>query len=162
MTPAERQALFERYDAGPSLLRAAIGRVPAAALQWRPAPNKWSAHEVVVHCADSETISSTRIRFLVGEAEPLISGYDQDRWARDMNYHALPLELSLAQVESVRAWTSAFIRHLPDSAWLRSGRHTEYPEPYTAEQWLRIYAEHLEIHARQIARNVDAWKAAHS
>ena len=162
MSPAERQELFQRYDAGPSLLRAALARVPQAALQWRPAPNKWSAHEVAVHCADSETISSTRIRFLVGEGEPLIAGYDQDRWAHDMNYHALPLELSLAQIDAVRAWTSAFIRRLPDSAWLRSGRHTEYAEPYTAEQWLRIYAEHLEIHARQVARNVDAWKAAHS
>ncbi|HEY2804906.1 MAG TPA: DinB family protein [Gemmatimonadales bacterium] len=160
MTQLERQALFQRYDAGPSLIRAAVSRMPVDALQWRPAPKKWSAHEIIVHCADSETISSTRIRYLVGEAEPVIAGYDQDRWASDMNYHALPLELSLAQVESVRAWTSAFIRMLPDSAWLRTGRHTEMKEPYSAETWLQIYAEHLEVHARQIARNVDAWKAA--
>lgn len=160
MTPAERQALMQRYDAGPLLLRAALARVPAEAMQWRPAPGKWSVHEIIVHCADSETTSSIRIRYLVGEAEPLIAGYDQDRWARDMQYHALPLEPSLAQIDAVRAWTSAFIRRLPDSAWLRSGRHTEIDAPYTAEMWLQIYAEHLEIHARQIARNVDAWKAA--
>lgn len=160
MTPAERQALFQRYDAGPLLLRAALARVPAAAMQWRPAPNKWSVHEIIVHCADAETNSAMRIRYLVGEASPLIVGYDQDRWARDTQYHALPLEPSLAQLDAVRAWTSAFIRQLPDSAWQRSGRHTEIEGPYTAEMWLTIYAEHLEIHARQIARNVDAWKAA--
>ena len=160
MTPAERQALFQRYDAGPQLVRAALARVPNEAREWRPAPGKWSVHEIIVHCADSETNAAMRIRYLVGEASPLIAGYDQDRWARDMQYHALPMEASLAQLDAVRAWTSVFIRTLPESAWKRSGRHTEIEAPYTADMWLTIYAEHLEIHARQIARNVDAWKAA--
>jgi hypothetical protein len=26
------------------------------------------------------------------------------------------------------------------------------------EQWLAIYAEHLEVHERQIARNLAAWE----
>src|SRR5215468_9835812 len=40
------------------------------------------------------------------------------------------------------------------------GTHTE-SGPYSAEEWLRIYAEHLEIHARQIDANVAAWRKAH-
>lgn len=159
MTAAERDALFVRYEQGPALLKTALAEVPAEALQWRPAEGKWSAHEVIVHCADSETNSAMRIRYLVGEDAPVIMGYDQDRWARQMRYHALPLELSLRQVETVRAWTAVFIRGLPESAWARAGRHTEHAGPYGAEQWLRIYAEHLETHARQILRNVEAWKA---
>jgi DinB family protein len=162
MTDGEREAFFQRYENGPALLRAALERAPAAMHQWRPAPDKWSVHEIIVHCADSETISATRIRFLVGETTPTISGYDQDRWARSMNYAKLPLGPSLAQVDAVRAWTAAFIRTLPPAAWEKSGRHTEYDDPYTAEQWLRIYAEHLEVHARQIARTVDQWKSAGS
>jgi len=159
MTPGEREALLAEYEAGPARLRAAWNAVPAAARQWRPAPGKWSPHEVVVHCADSETNSAMRIRLLAGESDPLIPGYDQDRWAREFDYHALPVDLSLAQVESVRAWTAAFVRRLPASAWTRSGRHTEYAEPYTAEQWLHLYAEHLGIHVRQIERTVEAWRA---
>jgi hypothetical protein len=160
MTNDEREAFFQRYEAGPSLLRSALGRVPAAAWRWKPSPDKWSVHEIVVHCADSETNSAMRIRYLIGEPSPTIAGYDQDRWVRDLNYAGLSAELSLAQIESVRAWNAEFIRSLPESAWARTGRHTEHPEPYTAERWLQIYAEHLEIHARQIARTVDAWKAA--
>jgi hypothetical protein len=46
---------------------------------------------------------------------------------------------------------------LPDEAWTRDGRHTESGH-YTAEDWLRIYADHLENHARQIEANVAAFK----
>lgn len=158
MNSEEREALFSRYEAGASLLRTALSRAPEAMRQWKPAPDQWSVHEIVVHCADSETNSAMRIRYLVGEPSPTIAGYDQDRWARDMRYHALPLDLALAQVDATRAWTAAFLRSLPDAAWSRAGRHTELDEPYTADRWLEIYAEHLEVHARQIARTVDRWK----
>jgi hypothetical protein len=140
------------------LLKEALAEVPREALQWRPGPGKWSVHEVIVHCADSETNSAMRIRYLAGEPSPVIQGYDQDRWARDFDYHRLPLELSLRQVEAVRTWTAAFIRSLPESGWSRAGRHTEMKEPYSADVWLGIYAEHLETHARQIRRNLEAWK----
>lgn len=159
MSAADRESLFQRYEAGPALLRSALARAPGGMRQWRPAEGKWSVHEVVVHCVDSEANSATRIRYLVGETSATIAGYDQDRWARTMDYHRQSLDLAMAHVESVRAWTAAFIRGLSDSAWQATGRHTEHAEPYTAEQWLKIYAEHLEVHARQIARTVDAWKA---
>ena len=67
LTPAERNSLIERYAAGPARLRGAIAAVPAPALTWRPAPAEWSAHEVAVHCSDSETQAAGRIRFLVAE-----------------------------------------------------------------------------------------------
>ena len=161
MDRAEREALIQQYAGGPRRLKAALATVPAEALTWRPAPGEWSAHEVVCHCADSETNSYARIRFLVAEPEPVIQGYDEAQWARTFDYHAHPLEPALATVEAVRANTTALIRRLPDEAWRRVGRHTESGR-YTAEDWLRIYAEHLENHARQIEKNVAAWRAAGS
>lgn len=155
---AKRQALIQQYAEGPARLRAALGKVPPAALKWRPASTEWSAHEVVCHCADSETNASARIRFLVAEKSPNIQGYDQDNWARVFAYHDLPLEPALAVVDAVRATTTALIRGLPDEAWTRVGTHTESGR-YSAEDWLQIYADHLEIHARQIENNVEQWKA---
>jgi hypothetical protein len=154
----ERQALIERYERGPALLRSALAKLPPAAVTWRPATGKWSAHEVVCHCADSETVASTRIRYLVGEDRPTILGYDQDRWAETFDYQGLPFDVALGQVEQVRAWTSALLRRLPDSAWSREGTHTESGH-YTAQRWLEIYAGHLEAHARQLERNLAAWNA---
>lgn len=155
-----RTALIQRYEDGTALLEAALAEVPREALQWSPAPGKWSVHEVVCHCADSETNSAMRIRYLVGEDAAAIQGYDQDRWARRFDYHAMPLDLALDQVVMVRRWTTDFIRRLPDAAWGRAGTHSEMPGvTYTAAMWLEIYAEHLEIHARQIRRNLEAWKS---
>ena len=70
------------------------------------------------------------------------------------------VDVALAAVDSVRANTAALLRRLPDSAWSKVGRHTESGR-YTAEDWLTIYADHLENHARQIEANVAAWKASH-
>jgi hypothetical protein len=160
VTHPEREALFDRYENGPKLLRAAWAKTPVEARRWPPSPGKWSAHQIIVHCADSETNSAMRIRYLAGETAPVIAGYDQARWAAEFDYHGLPVDLSFTQIESVRAWTAAFIRALPDEAWSRAGRHTEYADPYTAETWLSVYAEHLEIHARQLDRNLVAWNGA--
>jgi hypothetical protein len=140
-------------------LRDALAKVPDAVLKWRPAPGEWSAHEVVCHCADSETNAYARIRFVVAEKEPVIQGYDQDVWARTFDYHAQPLEPALATVEAVRASTAALLRTLSEADWAKRGRHTE-SGAYAAEDWLTIYAEHLENHARQIEANLAAWQAA--
>jgi hypothetical protein len=155
---AKRQALIQQYAEGPARLRAALATVPPQALKWRPAPKEWSAHEVVIHCADSETNAFGRIRFLVAEESPTIQSYDQDHWAQVFGYHDRPIEPALAVVEAVRASTAALIKSLPDEAWTRVGRHTESGR-YGAEDWLAIYADHLEGHARQIENNVEQWKS---
>lgn len=156
MTPADRAALIRRYAVGPTVLEAALTLVPQAALQWRPAAGKWSVHEVIVHCADSETNAHMRLRYLVAEPEPLIVGYDQDRWAVDLDYHAHPLEPALAAIRAVRGNTVPLLERLTEAQWRKTGRHTEHPT-YGVEKWLETYAEHLEVHARQIGRNIDAW-----
>lgn len=156
MDRMQREKLIQRYADGPRRLREALSRVPAAAMTWRPAPGEWSAHEVICHCADSETAAYSRIRYVVAERDPLIVGYDQEEWARRFDYHGLPLEPALATVDAVRAGTTALLRTLSDEAWARKGRHTEIGE-YPAEKWLELYAEHLEGHARQIDDNVTAW-----
>ncbi len=139
---AKRDTLIQQYADGPARLRAALAKVPAPALTWRPAPKEWSAHEIVCHCADSETNAYARIRFVVAEKTPTLQGYDQDNWAAVFGYHQLPLEPALAVVEAVRASTAALIRGLACS---RSAAR-----------------DHLEGHARQIENNVAQWKSTQS
>ena len=161
MSREEREALLEKYAQGAERVQEALAKVPPEALQWRPGEGKWSVHEVVVHCADSETNASLRIRYLVAEKEPLIVGYDQDAWARLFDYHAQPIEDSLAAAATARTRTVPLLRRMSEADWTKAGRHTE-SGPYTAEDWLRIYAAHLEGHARQIERNLAAWRASAS
>ena len=158
MTPAEREKLIQQYADGPRRLGEALAKVPSAARKFRPAPGEWSTHEVICHCADSETVAYSRIRYVFAEKDPLIAGYDQEEWARRFDYHSLPLEPALAAVAAVRALTTSLLRTIPADAWARKGRHSEIGE-YPAEKWLEIYAEHLEGHARQIENNLAAWQS---
>ena len=154
---ATRETFVRRYAEGPALLRRAWEEVPAEARTWRPGEGKWSAHEVVIHCADSETYAGIRIRLLLADPEPLIVGYDESEWARRFDYPSSDPELAFQLVETVRAHTAAMLTRLPEEAWGRMGRHT-HSGPYGTDDWLRIYAEHLETHAAQIQRNLAAWR----
>ncbi|HZU53424.1 MAG TPA: DinB family protein [Holophagaceae bacterium] len=153
----QRESFLKRYQEGPALLREAWTGVPEGARQWRPREGAWSAHEIVVHCGDSETYGATRIRLLLAEPEPLIVGYDENEWARRFDYHGHPVELAFSAIEAVRANTIAMLRRLPDAAWDKAGRHTQ-SGPYTTWDWLKTYAEHLEVHVAQIRRTLDAWR----
>lgn len=158
MTADGRAALIARYAEGPALLRKTLARVPTEMMQWRPAPGKWSVHEIIVHCADSECNAHMRIRYLVAEATPVIVGYDQDNWARVFDYHSHPIEPALATVEAVRANTLPLLHRLTEADWQKAGTHTESGR-YTSTNWLHSYGEHLEVHSRQIERNIAAWKS---
>jgi hypothetical protein len=158
MSREERTRLVEQYAVGAERVRAAAALVPPEALQWRPGEGRWSVHEVVVHCADSETNAALRLRYLLAEKEPVIVGYDQEAWARLFDYHSQSIEESLAATAAARSRTVPILQRMSEADWAKEGRHTESGR-YTAEDWLRIYAAHLEGHARQIEKNLDAWKA---
>jgi len=154
----ERDHRIEQYASAPTRLREALASIPPEAMKWRPAPGEFSVHEIVCHCADSETNAYSRIRYLLTEEKPVIVGYDPDTWAREFDYANHPLDAALAAVEAARANTAPILRRLPDAAWAKEGTHTESGR-YTAADWLRIYSEHLEEHIDQIARTVEAWRS---
>ena len=157
MTAVERAALITRYAEGPALFRRTLARVPAAAMQWRPAAGKWTVHEIIIHCADSESNAHMRIRYLAAEAKPVIIGYDQDVWATVLEYHSLPIEPALAVIDAVRANTVPLLRRLSEADWQKAGHHSE-SGPYSATSWLHSYGQHLEVHSRQVERNLAAWE----
>ena len=158
MSPAERAELIEQYATAPARLRAAWNDVPAPARLWRPAPGEWSAHEVIVHCADSEAYAAIRIRLLAAESAPVIVGYDEALWADVFAYHDRPIEPAFAVIDAVRASTADLIINLTEVQWAKVGRHTT-SGPYSAEDWLRSYAAHLDDHVAQIHTNVALWSA---
>jgi hypothetical protein len=157
-TRQEREALIKRYEEGSTRLRDAFAKVPREAWKWRPGEGKWSVYEVVCHCADAEMNAAARIRYLVAEEKPVLQAFDQDRWAMVLDYHSQKIELALAAVDVMRAQTVNLLKQMSEESWAAEGNHTESGR-YTAEDWLTIYAEHLEKHARQIERTLEAWRA---
>jgi hypothetical protein len=158
MTPAERKTLIAAYKAGYDEVVRALAGIAPDERDWRPAPGEWSAREVVHHLADSETIAGIRLRRLLIEESPAIQGYDEADYARRFRYQERPWEPALRAFEAARATTAQLVEAMTDADWRRAGTHSE-SGAYSAEGWLRIYAEHAHVHANQIRENRTGWAA---
>jgi hypothetical protein len=66
------------------------------------APGKWSVRFVLLHLADSETVLFDRVRRVLSEPRQVLWVYDQDAWARGLDYSQVPLDISRRVYESVR------------------------------------------------------------
>jgi DinB family protein len=66
-------------------------------------PGKWPVRFILHHLADSETVFLYRIRRVVSEPGQVIWVYDQDAWARGLDYAHLPLDMSKRLYEPTRA-----------------------------------------------------------
>ncbi|MGH7717910.1 MAG: DinB family protein [Gemmatimonadaceae bacterium] len=67
-----------------------------------PGPGKWSVRFILPHLADSETIFFDRIRRILSEPRQVLWVFDQEAWARGLDYSRKPLHLSRRVYESVR------------------------------------------------------------
>ena len=157
MTSEERQAHIEQYKAGYEEVARSLEGFDEESLSAHPIPGKWSAREVVQHLADSEMNSAIRLRKLLTEDDPQIQGYDQEHYAASLRYNERPIEPALDALRGSRATTGQLIDAMSDADWSRAGTHSESGR-YTAEDWLRIYADHAHNHAAQIQRLREALK----
>src|SRR6476660_1432933 len=66
------------------------------------APGKWPIRFILHHLADSETVLFERIRRVLSEPRPVLWVFDQDAWAKGLDYSQVPVDLSRRIFESVR------------------------------------------------------------
>lgn len=158
MNKKERKEKIEQYGKGFELLLAALKDIPVEAWKFKPSPQDWSVHEVIIHLADSETNAALRARKLAVEPGGLLMGYDQDKWAVDLNYHDQNTDDALQVTKYTRLRTYQWLKTLPDDVFKHTVRHPEYDEPYTFEQWINLYAAHIPGHIEQIQNNYALWK----
>ena len=152
MDTATRQQLIDQYAAGPGLVAAAVQGASDADLDRLPPDGSWTARMVVHHLADSEMTSALRVRRLIAEERPAITGYDEELWSKRV-YYDRPIALSFDALRAARASTTEILRRMTDDDWRREGTHNELGR-YTPEIWLEIYVRHAHEHAAQIQRAV--------
>jgi hypothetical protein len=157
MTLEERERLIEQYAAGFGEVQKSLEGFPENHLTSHPIEGKWSACEIVQHLADSEMTSAIRIRKLLAQERPAIEGYDQEAFATRLRYNERDIAPALDALRGARSSTTQLLRIMTDEEWQREGSHPEHPT-YTAEVWLRIYADHAHSHAAQIRRLREALK----
>src|SRR2546427_12291586 len=67
---------------------AALG---TAGVEWRPAPNKWNAREILCHLADCEIVFAFRLRQTLAEDHHTIQPFDPGKGAGTYGGRALPM-----------------------------------------------------------------------
>ena len=82
----QRLQKIESYGAAYKKLVEALKQFPHEMWQFRPTPERWTIHEIIVHIADSEANSYVRCRRFIAEPGKEVMGYDEEGWAKRLNY----------------------------------------------------------------------------
>lgn len=158
MDTAERERLIALYRDGYRAIVEAMHGAGEAELSARPAPDRWSAREIIHHLADSEMTAAVRLRLLLATDRPAIQGYDQDAFSERLHYDR-PHEASLEAFRYARECTAQLLERLTEEEWLREGTHSEVGT-FGVFQWLETYGPHAHRHARQMVEALDRAKKA--
>jgi hypothetical protein len=88
---------------------------------FRYAPEKWSAKEVLGHMCDTERVFAYRaLRISRADATPL-EGYEQDDYVRNGPFAHRQLSDLVEDFIAVRRATVSLLRNLDEEAWMRRG-----------------------------------------
>jgi uncharacterized damage-inducible protein DinB len=114
---------------------------------FRYAPDKWTAKQVLGHLCDTERIFAYRVlRIARGDQTP-IEGYEQDDYVRNGPFAQLPLSEIIEDYIAVRRATLTLLRNLDEPAWTRRGVANK--NEVTVRALAYIIAGH-ELHHRRI------------
>jgi hypothetical protein len=153
----ERDAKIEEYGGGYKLLTAALAEIPREAWDFKPSGEDWSVHEILVHMGDSESMAALRARKLIVEPGTRLMDYQEAKWAGALDYQHQDVECALDIIRLARETTYRLLKTLPEQAFSHSVVHPEYADPYTFDQWLRIYSHHITDHIEQMKKAVAGW-----
>jgi len=155
----ETSELLERFRRGAELLAVVLTGVFGEEEDFTPAPGKWSARQIVAHLADAEVVCAHRCRQIAAEENPTLIAFDQEAWARNLNYAGRKPKQSLETFRRLRAENYELLKSLPESAFERVGTHSEAGR-MTLAALVERNVNHAESHARQLQALRDAYKQA--
>jgi hypothetical protein len=158
---AMRRAAVEEIAALPERMRQAVAGLSDAQLDTPYRPGGWSVRQVVHHVPDSHVNAYIRLKLALTEDAPTIKPYDEKSWA-ELADARMPVDVSLAMLDSIHARWVALCRNLKPADWARTFIHPEYPEgPRTIDWLIQIYAWHSNHHLAHVTslRHRQGWFA---
>ena len=145
-----REPLAVLRDTPAEAARGIEGLSPAQ-LRQPEAPGKWSIAAVLQHLADSDVVWAWRMRLILAQDRPPLTGYDQDLWTERLRYaDADPIE-ALETLRVLRRGNLALIARATPEDLKRVGVHAERGEE-SVGYLCGLYAGHDLLHLRQIER----------
>ncbi|HYC50916.1 MAG TPA: DinB family protein [Gemmatimonadaceae bacterium] len=132
-------------------LRFVVAGMEARAIRTPESPGKWSVTQVLAHLADSEVVWAWRLRLILAQDRPAITGYDQDAWAENLHYEKADPAECADRFAILRDSHLLMLRHLTPEQKQRVGVHAERGEE-SVDHLIKLYAGHDILHLNQIER----------
>jgi hypothetical protein len=135
----------------PTALRQFLGGLTERQTAEPEATGKWSVRQLLQHLADSELVWGYRLRTVLAEDRPRLTGYDQDLWAERLRYDDANAAQAVDDFEGLRRSNLRLLAGAPRDAFTRVGVHSERGEE-SVEHMVRLYAGHDLLHFAQLER----------
>lgn len=156
MNQPERSQKIESYGSAYRQLVEALRKFPTEMWQFRPSPERWTIHEILIHIADSEANSYVRCRRCIAEPGQDVMAYDEEGWATTLNYHQQSTEEALELFKWLRLKSYNLIKSLPEPIWANTIYHPQNGT-MTLDDWLQIYERHIPEHVAQMQAIYQDW-----
>ena len=151
--------LLERFRRAPELLAMMLTGVFGDEIDFTTSPDKWSIRQIMRHLADTEIVASYRLRMVMAEDNPTLLGFDQNAWTANLDYATRKPAQSLEHFRRLRGDNYELLKSAGPEAFDRKGTHVERGE-MTLRQFVQIFSDHAESHARQLQGIREAYKAS--
>jgi len=135
----------------PAAAAQAVDGLSPKKLRQPEAPGKWSMAQVLQHLADSDLVWGWRVRLILAQDRPQITGYDQDLWADRLHYEDADADRALETFKILRRDNLALIERASPDDLKRVGVHAERGEE-SVGYLIGLYAGHDLLHLRQLER----------
>ena len=133
---------------------------PAATLKRSYGRGKWTARQILGHLTDCELVFLFRLQSMVSENEPSVFPFEQDDWARRMDYARQDPKKMKARFAALREAFLDLAKSCTDADFARKAKRPDNPN-YHVGYLVEHAAEHNEHHLEQLAaiRRGEPWPA---
>ncbi len=155
-----RGELLDVYGHNLTTLRTLIRDLPDDVVRLQGEGSElWSILEIICHLRDTEQRAFDRVRLMIEEDRPFLSGYDPDTVARESNYQSQSLDDALDAFETLRREQIAFLQTLNEDQWSRSAVHEEAGD-ISVQSLTAHMAAHDCVHMAQISRRIQETRSS--
>jgi len=141
--------LLKRLSDVPVRIAHAVANLSEADKHMAVSNGEWSAAEILAHLRASDDIVSHRLYAILARDNPILSAYDERRWAEIAGYPHADFELSLKTYTLRRTELVKMLRQVALQDWERLGTH-EVKGTISLLDVATSLVEHEEEHCLQL------------
>lgn len=144
------KAVLEILATTPQKLKLEISSLSRREMVTRPASDKWSVQEVLVHLADVEELGMrTRVAEMIEQENPTLAAFDQETRAAELKYNTIDPRKSFTSLVQQRRANVRWLQKLRPAQLKRTGVH-ERVGKIRVEELITEWAFHDLGHLKQI------------